>query len=246
MRLPFSRQRAAPIHEGIENRTRKYSGGGGAELKADLHVHTGDDPEDKVGYSSFELLDAASDHGFDVISITNHNVITYSEELKNYADGRGILLIPGVERTIGRKHVLIINAEWEDLEVESFGELFTRSGSSKLIIAPHPFFPSSCSLRGDLTSHIGLFNAIEYSHYYTVSMNFNRKAVLLSCQSQKPLIGTSDAHFLHQLGTTYSMVRAHKDVKSIISAVRNGDVRVMSGPLSISHALKIRFSMGLI
>jgi predicted metal-dependent phosphoesterase TrpH len=230
----------------VDSKPKALSGGNGPELKVDLHVHTGDDPEDRVGYTSYELLDLASDQGFDVISIANHDRITYSEELRNYAEKLDILLIPGVEKTIYKKHVLVINAGSEDLDVESFGELSDGKRSSKLIIAPHPFYPSPFSLKDDLTSQVGLFDAIEYSHYYTVSMNFNKRAVELSNSSKKPLVGTSDAHFPYQLGTTYTMVNASKDIHSVVNAVKKGRIRVVSDPLSLSQALRIRLSMSLI
>jgi hypothetical protein len=45
-------------------------------------------------------------------------------------------------------------------------------------------------------------------------------------------VGTSDAHFLAQLGTTYSLISAQKDLESVFSAIRQGKVEVVSRPLS--------------
>jgi len=225
---------------------RGISSGSHTGLKTDLHIHTGDDPEDRVNYTSYELLDMAAEQDFDVISITNHNCITFDAEMRSYAEKLDILLIPGVEKTIDGKHVLIINPEPGDLEARVFGDLLYRSSPSKLIIAPHPFYPSSYSLKDSLTSHIGLFDAIEYSHYYTVSLNFNRKAVALSSSSSLPLVGTSDAHLRDQFGKTFTCIDADKSIDSVITAVRSGEVNVVSDPLSISQALKIRLSMSLL
>lgn len=235
-----------PFHAPDQNWQECSPGNHGPGLKADFHIHTGDDPEDGVSYTSYEILDMAAEQGFDVISITNHDCITHSTELGSYAEKLGILLIPGVEKTIDRKHVLIINADTSDLEAESFADLWHVSSRSKLIVAPHPFYPSPYSLKESLTSHIGLFSAIEYSHYYTASLNFNRKAVALSTSSRLPLIGTSDAHLTEQLGKTFTMIDAEKTVDSVITAVRSGKVRLVSDPLSMSEALKIRFSMSFL
>ena len=81
------------------------------ELKADFHMHTKDDPQDYkfVRHSAEELIDHAASLKFQVLSITNHDKITYSPYLREYAAHRGILLLPGAEATIEGKHVLIIN-----------------------------------------------------------------------------------------------------------------------------------------
>ena len=63
-------------------------------LKCDLHLHTKEDSRHQLNYNAKELIDAASGHGYDVLSITNHNTVTYNRELADYAEERGILLIP--------------------------------------------------------------------------------------------------------------------------------------------------------
>ena len=78
-------------------------------LKADLHLHTAEDPLDRVRYTAKELISKAADESFDVISITNHNRMTFNQDLSSYAQERGILLIPGIEMTIRRRHVLVLN-----------------------------------------------------------------------------------------------------------------------------------------
>jgi UDP-N-acetylmuramyl tripeptide synthase len=55
-------------------------------------------------------------------------------------------------------------------------------------------------------------------------INFNQKALEV-CQSYGfPLIGNSDAHFLSQLGTTYSLIYAEKNLNSIFAAIRGIEV----------------------
>src|SRR4030042_312462 len=78
-------------------------------LKADLHLHTAEDPLDRIRYTAKELISKAADESFDVISITNHHQMTFNQDLLSYAQQRGILLIPGIEMTIRRRHVLVLN-----------------------------------------------------------------------------------------------------------------------------------------
>jgi predicted metal-dependent phosphoesterase TrpH len=100
-----------------------------------------------------------------------------------------------------------------------------------LIVAPHPYFPGSYSLNGHLLKHLNLFDALEYCHFYSSMINFNQRALEV-CQSHGfPLVGNSDAHFLSQMGTTYSLIYAEKNLESIFAAIRGNRVEVVTRPL---------------
>ena len=199
-------------------------------LKTDLHLHTAEDPLDRVRYSAKELISKAADANYDVISITNHHQMTFNHDLRSYAQDRGILLIPGVEMTIQRRHVLVLNPPPHRM-CSDFLSLSKLCRPETLIIAPHPYFPGTYSLNGHLLKHQKLFDALEYCHFYSSMINFNQKALEV-CQSYGfPLIGNSDAHFLSQLGTTYSLIYAEKNLDSIFAAIRGNRVEVVTRPL---------------
>ena len=69
-------------------------------LKVELHTHTADDPEDRIPYSTCDLIDRAAALGFDALAITLHDHQLDVRRWEAYAADRGIVLIPGVERTI--------------------------------------------------------------------------------------------------------------------------------------------------
>ena len=73
------------------------------KLKVDFHTHTAEDPFENINYNAFELIDRASQKGFDALAITNHNTVTYSKELARYAETKGVLLIPGIASMNGSK-----------------------------------------------------------------------------------------------------------------------------------------------
>ena len=112
-------------------------------LRADLHLHTGDDPRDYVTHSNKEMIDRAAHLGFEVLAITNHDFMSHREDLADYAASRGILLIPGVEATIENRHVLLYNFDYWAAPPQTFDDLYRlRSDYPDLLaIAPHPFFP---------------------------------------------------------------------------------------------------------
>ena len=199
-------------------------------LKTDLHLHTAEDPLDRVRYTAKELISRAADKGFDVISITNHHQMTFNQDLLSYAQKKGILLIPGVEMTIQRRHVLVLNPPPHKM-CSDFYSLSKLRRPETLIIAPHPYFPGTYSLNGYLMKHLNLFDALEYCHFYSPLINFNQKAVELSRSFGFPLVGNSDAHFLSQLGTTYSLIYAEKNLEAIFAAIRQNKVKVATRPL---------------
>jgi len=199
-------------------------------LKADLHLHTAEDPLDLVRYTAKELISKAADESFDVIAITNHHQMTFNQDLSFYAQKRGILLIPGIEMTIQRRHVLVLNPPPYKM-CSDFYSLSKLRRPETLIIAPHPYFPGTYSLNGYLMKHLNLFDALEYCHFYSPMINFNQKAVKVSRAFGFPLIGNSDAHFLSQLGTTYSLIYAEKNLEAIFAAIRQNKIKITSRPL---------------
>ena len=199
-------------------------------LKADLHLHTAEDPLDHVRYTAKELIAKAADEGFDVISITNHHLMTFTQDLFSYAQGMGILLIPGIEMTIKRRHVLVLNPP-PHKKCSEFSALSELRRPETLIIAPHPYFPGAYSLNGYLLKHLDLFDALEYCHFYSHMINFNRRAVKVCKSFSFPLVGSSDAHFISQLGATYSLIYAEKNLESVFTAIRQNKVKVISRPL---------------
>jgi len=204
------------------------------KLKVDFHTHTCDDPKDYIDFSAEQLIDRAAERGLDALAITNHNVITFSRELEDYAAGRGVLLIPGVELTLSNKHVIVLNPDIRKAEgFRSLGDLAAVRNAGGLIIAPHPFYPGSRCLRSKLEAYIDFFDAVEFSFFYSGFINPNKKAVRIAGATGKPLVGSSDCHNIWQVGFTYSLVQAEKTIPSLLQAVKEGRVEVATTPLSV-------------
>jgi predicted metal-dependent phosphoesterase TrpH len=209
----------------------------GEPLKADLHLHTREgDPF--IAYDAYALIARAAREGYEVLSITNHDRLTFSERLEAYAAERGILLVPGVEATIEGRHVLLYNFDVSLSMLRTFADLRRFKGPDWLVVAPHPFFPASFSLGSRLLRELDLFDAIELSHFYTRWIDFNRRAVRLARATGRALVGSSDSHLIRQFGTTYSVIEGEPTVFSVLSAIRNRRVRVVSHGLTLPNLLR--------
>ncbi len=216
-------------------------------LKVDLHIHTDDDPLDRLQHSGKDVIDRAVELGFDAIAITLHDRQLSDARLADYARDRGITLIPGVERSIEGKHVLLLNFPAEAERINSFDELSRlKSHTVGLVIAPHPFFPGATCVGGLLDRHASLFDAVEFSYFHTSWANFNRRAVSWAHARGKPLTGNSDLHDIRQLGRTFSDVRSpDRDADAICDAIRRGDVAVRTSPVPFLELAQVLGGMAL-
>jgi len=204
-------------------------------LKIDFHTHTAEDPQDRIAYSARALIDRAAGLGFDALAVTNHNAVTYDDDLRAYAAAKGLLLLPGAELTMEGCHVLVINPRFPvGPEIRySLSDIERLKTPDSLFIAPHPFFVIFQSLGKRLPPLLPFFDAVEFASYYNRLVNFNAPAARLAAESGKPLVGTSDAHTVWQFGRTFALVDADKNLPSIIAAVKAGRLEYRSRPVSL-------------
>ena len=92
----------------------------GAEfLRADLHIHSfGDFGSYDVTDTTMTpaaIVDTAIEKGLGVISITDHNEIMNSHAALKYAEGKDILVIPGIEVSTTQGHLLLYFSSFEQL-----------------------------------------------------------------------------------------------------------------------------------
>jgi hypothetical protein len=85
-------------------------------LKVELHTHTADDPVDAIPYTTYELIDHAVALGYDAMAVTLHDRQLDLRAAVPYAAERGLVLIPGIERTIEGRHVLLAGDATDTLE----------------------------------------------------------------------------------------------------------------------------------
>ena len=206
-------------------------------LKVELHAHTDRDPLDHIGHSTRALIDHAASLGYQALAITLHNRYFDPAADADYARERGIVLIPGIERSIGRRHVLLLNFPAACDAVRTFDDIAKLKASRNgLVVAPHPYYPILSAVRGWLDAHPDLFDAVEVNSMYTRLVNFNARAIRWARANGKPLVGNTDLHLLGQMGTTFTLVDAPPDPDAICEAIRAGRLEVRTTPLSTLRA----------
>lgn len=206
-------------------------------LKVELHAHSSDDPIDAIPHTTAQLIDRAAVLGYDALAVTLHDRQLDLRPYRSYAAERGVTLIPGVERTIRGKHVLLLNFRRGAEDVTNFDELAAlKSREPGLVIAPHPFFPASSCLRGLVNRYADLFDAIEYNAMFTTWLNFNDRAEQWARTHDKPIVGNGDVHRLRQMDTTFSLIGAEPDPDAICDAILARRVRFVARPITFAAA----------
>jgi predicted metal-dependent phosphoesterase TrpH len=213
------------------------------QLKAQLHTHTKQDPRDRISYSEYELIDQAAKLGYDVLAITCHNVLIFNEDLSEYAAQKGILLIPGIEKEIEEKRVIILNAQVAAQGINSFFELklYKQQFPNSLIIAPNPFYWRKYALKEKLIEHAKLFDAIEESYYYCQKFNkWNAQAREFAAKHHLPIIGSSDTHILKYMDNAYSVISCReKSINSVLEAIKQNQLKIFTQELDFADFLRI-------
>ena len=218
------------------------------KLKCNIHFHTADDPQDRfITYTFAEGIMKAAELGFEVIALTCHNKFINLPTYHNLALKHNILLIAGVEKTIEGRHVVILNPDETIKNVSNFDDLITYKNSRPeiFILAPHPFFYGNYSLKEKLESHINLFDAIEYSWFYSKWLNRNKDAEKAAQKHNLPLIATSDTHDLWCLDKSYAVIDIkEKTMTAVFDALRKGEFQNITSPCKFWRDMFWRVAIG--
>jgi energy-coupling factor transporter ATP-binding protein EcfA2 len=95
-------------------------------VRADLHVHTYPDSDAAPDPDLEQYIDSAVDNGIDVLAITDHNTAAFAKAAVRAAEGKPLLVLPGVEISTHDGHLLALFAP------EKIGELDALAHASNL------------------------------------------------------------------------------------------------------------------
>ena len=218
-------------------------------IKADLHLHTAEDPFDVIDYSAGELLAHASRLGFDVLAVTLHDKVFDDPAIFAQAEALGILLVPAAELRIEGADVVLLNLSAEDAAqthtFEDLRRLRARRGKSLLVFAPHPFYRMGGSIGRRIEDHLDCFDAVEHCHFHVPIFNPNIPARRLAARHGLPLLATSDAHRLRFFGENYSLLElaggATPSIAEVFEAIRAGRIRLVSPTGGLPRFVSLMF-----
>lgn len=200
-------------------------------VKTDLHIHSKYSGDSSLTIE--QIITTCRRHGFNVISITDHNTfegaLKANSYVKNYDD---IIVLIGIEVMTNLGELIIIGDDIFDISHDAY-ELIDRAHSlDYLVIAPHPYD----FWRKGVKDNIYNLDVDAIEVYNTSS---SRRAVMKALNAakalNKPAIGSSDAHTIRELNTSYIDVYLTNyvvNVKTITSSIKAGRIKPYFKPVN--------------
>ena len=203
------------------------------QFRVEFHSHCQGDPVDTyLRHSIYEHIDAAKAAGLDAIAITWHRKVCTDKAAFEYGRKKGVLVIPGMEAEVDRRHLVVINLADGDLPPEPTWSQVRALRLRKpevLVMAPHPFYPHPCCLGTTMTAHADCIDAVEWARLHVNwlpgRVNPNLRAAHWAHQHGKTLLACSDSHTVQTIGTNASTVEADElTTEAILGGIRAGRV----------------------
>jgi predicted metal-dependent phosphoesterase TrpH len=206
-------------------------------LTLDLHVHTNYSHDGRDSIKG--IIERAIAKKLDGIALCDHNTMDgFFAAQKYVADtNANLILIPGIEVTTSKGHLLLLGIE-EEIEKGLAPEETIRIARQKekegngtvVIIAPHPFHPFRHSI-GNVCTYPGI-DAIETFNSRYVTGVANRIASRTAARGGIAAVAGSDAHSAEYVGLATVAVDvedAHtSEPEAILKRIKEGKVRIKS------------------
>ncbi|PSP96618.1 phosphoesterase [Halobacteriales archaeon QS_4_70_19] len=176
------------------------------------------------------LLGQAEAVGLDALAVTDHDEIDASLRAADLAPEYDLVGIPGMEITSEAGHVLGLGVEEAVPPGLSYDETLDRiHDQGGIAVIPHPFQKSRHGVAAHVTrDQLAGADAIEMYNSRLLTGRSNRRAERFARERNLPMTAGSDAHISEMVGQAITQVdTTHRDVASILEAVREGNTTVV-------------------
>jgi hypothetical protein len=201
-------------------------------LKIDLHVHTCYSID--AATTLKEVVVYAKKRGLDGVAITDHDSVKGALKLAKKHD---FLIIPGIEVSTRRGHVLALNVTIPiPPKLSLFETIQIIHDLGGIAVAAHPTAIYKGGLRRQVTSNFDAIEVINSSTFpFFLSTYLSQR---LAFRLNLPQTAGSDAHYPSDIGTAYTLVDADSEVDEVIHAIKGGATVPFGKPISWKTRLR--------
>lgn len=188
-------------------------------LKIDLHVHTCYS-EDAITTLK-DLILYSKKRGLDGVAVTDHDTVEGALKARGTDE---LILIPGIEVTAKRGHVLGLNLTTPVPKHLGLAETVERiHENGGIAVAAHPSAFLKSGLGSNALREMVKMDAVEVINSsafpFSLSTRLDRR---LASRLSLPQTAGSDSHIPEAIGLAYTMVDADSEVEDIIHAIKKG------------------------
>jgi predicted metal-dependent phosphoesterase TrpH len=194
-------------------------------MKCDFHIHTSYSFDSNS--SPKEIVDKAIKEGVNCIAITDHGEIKGALEAMEYAKGKPILIIPGIEVKSKEGDILGLNVKEKIPNKLSARETIRRiKEQGGFVVIPHPF-GLFCKFRGNLKELIKEIDAIEVLNT-SIFGNGNEIAKKFAKENNLPFTVGTDSHSPNFIGKCYLEIPGENlSIEEIFERIKKKEGKVV-------------------
>jgi hypothetical protein len=192
-------------------------------MKFDLHVHSDYSKDSKSSHD--DIFEVVLKRGLDGLAICDHDTVEggLACEKRALELGLDITVIPGIEVTSSKGHILVLGIRKNIEPLLSPEETIERARKhGGTVIIPHPFKQSSHGIG----SFEGLdIDAVEVFNSRCILNKSNLKAKTEAKRLGIPGVGGSDSHVPEMVGQAYTDINSSENtMEAVLRAIRDGEV----------------------
>jgi len=203
-------------------------------LKIDLHVHTYYSTDGITTLN--EVVHYAKKRGLDAVAITDHDTVGGALELIKQ---QNLLILPGVEVSTGRGHLLALNITEPippKLDIQETVDKVRELGGIAVVAHPVVVFKPGIGHKISSAFDIDAVEVVNAAAFpFFLSTRMSRQIAL---RLMLPQTAGSDAHYPQEIGNAYTEVDADLNRDDIIEAIRKGKTVPCGKPISWTQRLR--------
>ena len=213
-------------------------------MRCDFHVHT------RYSFDSNALpkdvVEKAIKEKIDCIAITDHGEIKGALEAIEYAKGKSILIITGIEVKSKEGDILGLNIKEKIPNGLSAKETIKKiKEQGGFVVIPHPFGLFS-NFKGDLKEILKEIDAIEILNRLVLGRG-NKIAQKFIKENNFPFTVGSDSHFSDLIGKCYLEIPGENlSIEEIFKKIKNKEGRVVGKEANFFEKIIDRLRRGLV
>jgi predicted metal-dependent phosphoesterase TrpH len=213
-------------------------------MKCDLHIHTFYSYDSNA--SPKEIVDKAIKEGINCIAITDHSEIKGALEAMEYAKGKPILIIPGIEIKSKGGDILALNIKEKIPDKISTKETIRKIKElGGFVVIPHPF-GFFCKFQGNLKELVKEIDAIEVLNC-SIFGRGNKIAQKFAKENNIPFTVGSDSHFSNFIGKGYLEIEGENlSIEEVIEKIKKKEGKGVGKEASFFEKLIDHLLRGLV